>query len=233
MSKLAPSKLTVRILKRKLGDHYLDFMNANNPSGFTPDEDAEINDNTLSGVLMLTALTESLTRDEIKSRARKVCNMTGRKIPLLRSYEYVAEALGYRNWSDAVASEVDGKIVNLRLQQASLRDTALVAHGAVKEGFDLRHYAEQRLPLPEGFESISTPEVIERMVKEWQALQERFHHLSPRAESKYRRLLKEHLSNVKPGGLVAAFESEGHLVYLPWSLYNTMKKWRKRYEASV
>jgi hypothetical protein len=147
MTMLRPSKLTVRIIKRTLGDHYLDFMNANNPNGYLPDEDKEIDESSLSGVLITTAISPSITVIEGRTKASTIHRLSWNRITKNDARNYVAKALGYHNWAQAKQSAVDGVIGNLRL---SKREAATDIHASAKSGVNFENWPIDK-PLPPGF----------------------------------------------------------------------------------
>jgi hypothetical protein len=231
MSGLHPPKLTVRIIKRRLGDHFLDFMNFHNPNGFMPDEDAEIKPTTLSGIVMLTALEEAIPVKRARRISRTITNFSLRKIKLTKAREIVAIALGYKCWSYACAAMVEEIIPNKRLQEASVRDVARIAHGQIYEGINLYVYAQRQEPLPEGFEVADSINVHLSWVR-WHEVRQMLVPIKPRIVRAMDEYVHTRMANVKPC-LIARFEYEGKLVYVPWTLLTSMNHWRNKHALKI
>lgn len=158
MPALTPPKLTVRIIKRTLGDHFLDFMNANNPQGFQADEDKEIDETTLSGMLIAVAVMPEIAQTEARERAKLISKASGSKIKKTMARVMVSRALGYGSWTEARAARNEqGIISNLRHVAGQIGKAATDIHSNAKAGVSLDGWTRDK-PLPPGFREGSTPE---------------------------------------------------------------------------
>lgn len=153
MSNLTPPKLTVRIIKRTLGDHFLDFMNANNPHGFQQDEDKEIDEATLSGLLITIAVMPEILQAEARAKAVAITKASGSKIKKTTARVMVAKALGYDSWTEARAARDEQTIIpNRRHIAGRIGQAATDIHSTAKAGLSLEGWTKDR-PLPEGYHS--------------------------------------------------------------------------------
>jgi hypothetical protein len=167
----------VRIIKRTLGDHFLDFMNANNPKGFLSEEDREIDETTISGILIITAVDPEASLETLKDRARKIYELSKkegkRRIPITHSYNHVAEAFGYRGWDLLKLAASEGAAPNLRHNKRSLAEDIHSAEariysligipegGELPEGFRVRGFSEDQDAVYKDFR-----QVVDQLVAE-------------------------------------------------------------------
>ncbi|MFM0619063.1 hypothetical protein PQR37_33935 [Paraburkholderia nemoris] len=86
-----PRSLTARPPVSTLRDHFLSFLNANNPSGFRPEEVVALNAKSIGDLMLFVATNDYLTEKKLKSWANKIKNcpntlfrIIGRLISLLR-----------------------------------------------------------------------------------------------------------------------------------------------------
>lgn len=171
MNVLKPSTLTVRVVKRKLGDHYLDFLNFHNPKGFEPEEDAEIRNDTVGGFLVHIAMCDAMTMDELRRAVTQLRNRLPRHVGIgehafhtfhSNANAYIAKAFGYRDWVMlSNAPLVDGKVPN-KLARGSA--------GASIFSTDVLHHLncltwQEGDPLPPNFPLLRLSERYDRRFK--------------------------------------------------------------------
>lgn len=232
MTALGPSKLTVRIIRRTLGDHFLDFMNVNNPNGFEQDVDREIDDTTLSGAVMLTALLDYVTVKRANQQVKLIRNLSKRVIKVSQAYDILGTAFGYENWGEAKAAAVDGIVTNRRLLEAQRSNVAQLAHGTVVEGIDLRQYAAKGLPLPEGYVLMENPAGIQKAWESWYELRDKLARVRIADSREMDNFLLQRIVNTRPG-LVVAFQWRGQLVYASYRLLKALAYWRKKHPTKI
>jgi hypothetical protein len=148
MGILKPSKLTVRVIKKKLGDHYLDFMNANNPNGFILEDDREIDETSLAGILITVAITSSIKQFDAREKAKLIYRLSGKRLTESTCRNYVSKALGYKDWTEARASrDKEGVIQNVRFTANTVTSDIYTNQ---KAGINLEKWPRDK-PLPNGY----------------------------------------------------------------------------------
>ncbi|MBK3844508.1 hypothetical protein [Paraburkholderia aspalathi] len=110
-----PRSLTARPPVSTLRDHFLSFLNANNPSGFRPEEVVALNAKSIGDLMLFVATNDYLTEKKLKSWANKIKKLSEYTVPHYRALDLIAALFGYQHWHDAHKCLMrDGNIKNLR-----------------------------------------------------------------------------------------------------------------------
>lgn len=126
-----PKTLTARVAISRLGEHLQAFLNANNISNWTPDEDYVLRDDKLADVLVTIGAAKGMTIAQMKYQSRKVRKLAkagGAIMKLNHAYSMVANCLGYRDFRTSfMCRSVDHYVDNLWLTGVLLRDGLLAS----------------------------------------------------------------------------------------------------------
>jgi len=111
-----PKQLTAQQGHRHLREHFLAFLNANNPRGFTPDEVSSIGEDTIVDLLLLVAQSGAVPEKGFKGYATRIKKASNGVICHGRALELVARAFGYPGWNEVKHCHIasDGWIQNRR-----------------------------------------------------------------------------------------------------------------------
>lgn len=96
-----PSKPTAQVKINSLGEHLRAFMNANNISGFIKEDDNELDDDTVAGLLSNVMFGPGLRAGKIRERARKLYRISEGTITNRAANHLVYAALGYHDTNHA------------------------------------------------------------------------------------------------------------------------------------
>lgn len=126
-----PKTITARVAISRLGEHLQAFLNANNISKWTTDEDYVLKDDKLADVLVTLGTAKGMTIAQIKYQARRVRKLAkagGAIMKLNHAYSMVANCLGYRDFKTSFkCRSVDHYVDNLWLTDMLLRDGLLAS----------------------------------------------------------------------------------------------------------
>lgn len=103
-----PSKPTVQVRPQSLGEHMRAFMNQNNAKGFIADEDNELGDDTVCGILLEVMFGPGMTIREKVGLVDQIRALTNYAMSNRTANTVVINALGYKDMDD-VAGKV-GKL---------------------------------------------------------------------------------------------------------------------------
>lgn len=114
-----PKQPTAQMRIRSLHEHFLSFLNANNPDGFatadgssnlentnsgfssvgfTAEDISSISEETIAELLLSVAQSTSVTENHIKRSAKKIKRASNGAIIHSRGLELVSRAFGYSCW---------------------------------------------------------------------------------------------------------------------------------------
>ncbi|HIH2745022.1 TPA: hypothetical protein ACYLN4_000691 [Burkholderia lata] len=110
----APRTVTATVPVRKLLDHFLAFLDANNPDGFDAEIAAQISEDAIGDLMLLAAQTDSLSVSEFKLKAKALNTLSGGTIGHARCLDLMARLFGYKNWQQAKARVRRGLLSNRR-----------------------------------------------------------------------------------------------------------------------
>jgi hypothetical protein len=122
----APKQLTARSTSHNLHEHFLAFLNANNPTGFSADEFsadeiAPIEADTIVELLVSVSQHDAVSERTFKRLATRLKKTSGGAIKHSRALEIVSRVFGYAHWYQASKmSESGGKVFRNRRNRSAL-----------------------------------------------------------------------------------------------------------------
>jgi hypothetical protein len=120
----APRQVTAYVRPENLYEHLLAFLNFNNPSGFPPVELAELDKNTIGGILLALTDKNELSKKSLSAYAKKIKVVSCGALSHSNALELLAILFGYSHYHYA---QIDmrnnhGILVNLRKQHLDNAD---------------------------------------------------------------------------------------------------------------
>jgi hypothetical protein len=111
-----PKQYTVDARASTLHEHFMSFLNANNPCGFAADDISEVDPDTIGGLMLLVSTRDEISERDFKLAAKTVRVRTNRLITHSRALEILSSLFGYTDWHDARRNMVRnrGVLVNRR-----------------------------------------------------------------------------------------------------------------------
>lgn len=111
-----PKRLTAQQRHRHLHEHFLAFLNANNPTGFTAEEVSSIGGDTIVDLLLRVAQSGPVPEKSFKDYATRIKKASNGVIRHSRALDLVARAFGYPGWQEVKHCHIDsyGWIPNRR-----------------------------------------------------------------------------------------------------------------------
>ena len=116
----APRMLTANVAVRTLQDHFLAFLDANNPTGFDAEIVAQISDHAIGDLMLLAALKDSVSVRDFKWEAKKLKKVSSGAIGHSHCLELMARLFGYSNWHEANHCVKGGLLDNRRGDRARI-----------------------------------------------------------------------------------------------------------------
>lgn len=115
-----PRTLTANVRVRTLQDHFLAFLDANNPNGFDAEIVAQISDNAIGDLMLLAALKDAMSVSEFKLEAKKLKKLSSGVIGHSHCLALLSRLFGYANWHEALQCVRDGLLDNRRTDRARI-----------------------------------------------------------------------------------------------------------------
>ena len=116
----APRLFTANAPVRTLHDHFLAFLDANNPNGFDAEVVAQISDNAIGDLMLLVAVNDSLSVHDFKREAKKLKKLSAGAIGHSHCLELMARLFGYASWHEANCSVKGDHVANRRTDRARI-----------------------------------------------------------------------------------------------------------------
>ncbi|WP_155835237.1 hypothetical protein [Herbaspirillum sp. RV1423] len=110
----APKLLTARQGTQNLHEHFLAFLNANNPNGFSSEEISSIGETAIVELLQRVAESKLVPEWIFKQFAKEIKRASNGAIIHNRALEIVSRVFGYNSWSEVKHHHIgaDGLIQN-------------------------------------------------------------------------------------------------------------------------
>lgn len=137
-----PSKPTAQVRPQSLGEHMRAFMNKNNANGFVADEDNELGDDTVCGILLEVMFGPGMTIREKVQLVNQIRHLTRGTMSTRTANTIVVNALGYKHMDD-VASKVGKLEFNTFIPN-------IFDSSELRKMYDIRTRTKMDRPLPTG-----------------------------------------------------------------------------------
>lgn len=146
------STLTLRVKSRTLGEHRRAFDNVNNPNGFPPEVNVQLDPTCVGAILLEITNLSSITKTELMQRSRQLQSVV-KGMKYHQAQTLLARTLGYESASEMGQHwEATGRLRNKRLDRPK-RTLGQDLFGTIQtERFNLSILDPNKDTLPSGFE---------------------------------------------------------------------------------